>query len=84
MPVAWKRRWGAGRVFYCSLGHSAEDFEVPEARELVLRGMLWAAGLPVSGLSRSGVRSFGGEEAATQVDVMPSDDRAERERRQGG
>lgn len=44
VPVAWKRRWGAGRVFYCSLGHSATDFEVPEARELVLRGMLWASG----------------------------------------
>jgi type 1 glutamine amidotransferase len=43
VPVAWKRRWGAGRVFYCSLGHSAKDFEVPEARELVLRGMLWAS-----------------------------------------
>jgi type 1 glutamine amidotransferase len=44
VPVAWKRRWGAGRVFYCSLGHNAKDFEVPGARELVLRGMLWAAG----------------------------------------
>ncbi len=44
VPVAWKRRWGAGRVFYCSLGHNVEDFEVPEARELVLRGMLWAGG----------------------------------------
>jgi type 1 glutamine amidotransferase len=44
MPVVWKRRWGAGRVFYCSLGHVARDFAVPEAREIVRRGMLWAAG----------------------------------------
>ena len=43
MPVAWKRRWGAGRVFYCSLGHHAADFDVPEARTIVERGMLWAA-----------------------------------------
>jgi len=43
MPVVWKRRWGAGRVSYCSLGHVAKDFDVPEARELVRRGMLWAA-----------------------------------------
>src|SRR5919197_1275715 len=43
MPVVWKRRWGQGRVFYCSLGHQAVDFEVPEAREIVRRGMHWAA-----------------------------------------
>jgi type 1 glutamine amidotransferase len=42
MPVVWKRRWGAGRVFYCSLGHVRKDFDVPEAREIVRRGMLWA------------------------------------------
>jgi type 1 glutamine amidotransferase len=43
MPVVWKRRWGAGKVSYCSLGHIASDFDVPEARELVRRGMLWAS-----------------------------------------
>ena len=43
MPVVWKRRWGAGRVFYTSLGHVASDFAVPEAAEIVRRGMLWAA-----------------------------------------
>ena len=44
MPVAWKRRYGQGRVFYCSLGHQRVDFDVPEARELVRRGLLWAGG----------------------------------------
>jgi uncharacterized protein len=43
MPVVWKRQYGAGRVSYCSLGHVASDFEVPEARELIRRGMLWAS-----------------------------------------
>ncbi len=43
MPVAWKRRWGQGKVFYCALGHVNADFEVPEARQLVRRGLLWAA-----------------------------------------
>ena len=43
MPVAWKRQWGKGRVFYSSLGHIAKDFEVPEAKEIQRRGMLWAA-----------------------------------------
>ena len=42
MPVVWKRRWGAGKVSYSSLGHVAKDFDVPEARTIVQRGMLWA------------------------------------------
>jgi type 1 glutamine amidotransferase len=42
MPVVWKRMWGAGKVFYSSLGHVARDFDVPEAKEIVRRGMLWA------------------------------------------
>lgn len=43
MPVVWKRRYGVGRVFYSSLGHVRADFDVPEARLLVERGMLWAS-----------------------------------------
>ena len=43
VPVVWKKRWGAGKVFYCSLGHGAADFDVPEARKIVERGMLWAS-----------------------------------------
>jgi type 1 glutamine amidotransferase len=43
MPVVWRRRWGEGRVFYCSLGHTVADFAVPQLRELVRRGMLWAS-----------------------------------------
>jgi uncharacterized protein len=42
MPVVWKRRWGAGRVFYNALGHVAKDFDVPEAREIMRRGLIWA------------------------------------------
>ena len=42
MPVAWKRMYGQGRVFYSSLGHVAKDFEVPEALTIITRGMLWA------------------------------------------
>lgn len=43
MPVVWKKMYGGGRVFYTSLGHVAADFDVPEAREIVQRGLLWAA-----------------------------------------
>jgi uncharacterized protein len=43
VPVAWKKRWGAGKVFYCSPGHGAGDFDVPELRKIVERGLLWAS-----------------------------------------
>ena len=43
MPVVWKRMWGAGKVFYSSLGHVASDFAVEEATEIQRRGMVWAA-----------------------------------------
>ncbi len=42
MPVVWTRQYGKGKVFYCSLGHVIGDFDVPEAREIVRRGLLWA------------------------------------------
>lgn len=43
MPVVWKKKWGEGRVFYSSLGHVAADFDVPGVKEILIRGMLWAA-----------------------------------------
>jgi type 1 glutamine amidotransferase len=43
MPVAWTKRWGVGRVYYNSLGHHADIFDIPEALELMRRGLLWAA-----------------------------------------
>ncbi len=43
MPIAYTKRWGKGRIFYTSLGHHADVFDVPEATELMKRGLLWAA-----------------------------------------
>ena len=43
MPVVWKRRYGKGRVFYSSLGHVTREFDVPEMRTILKRGLLWAA-----------------------------------------
>lgn len=43
MPVVYTKRWGNGKVFYNALGHQANIFEIPEARELMRRGFLWAA-----------------------------------------
>ena len=44
MPVVWKTMYGEGRVFYSSLVHVVSDYEVPEALEIMKRGILWAAG----------------------------------------
>jgi len=43
VPVVWKKTYGSGRVFYSSLGHVASDFDVPEAFEIMKRGIFWAA-----------------------------------------
>ena len=43
MPVVWKKIYGTGRVFYSSLGHTADEFKVPQMRSIIERGMLWAA-----------------------------------------
>lgn len=43
MPAVWKRTFGEGRVFYTSLGHQIKDFDIPQVREIITRGMLWAS-----------------------------------------
>ena len=43
MPVVWKKTYGKGRVFYSSLAHVAKDFDVPEALEIMKRGIRWAS-----------------------------------------
>jgi uncharacterized protein len=65
VPVVWKKRWGEGKVFYCLLGHVKADFDVPEVRRIVERGMLWA--------SRWGKLPFGGRcsEAQRRRDELP-------------
>jgi len=43
MPVAWTKKWGQGNVYYCSLGHQANIVEMPQTKEMMRRGFLWAA-----------------------------------------
>ena len=43
MPVAWKRRFGEGRIFYTALGHVVDEFQVPQMRTMFERGALWAS-----------------------------------------
>jgi type 1 glutamine amidotransferase len=43
VPAVWTRQWGSGRVFVSTIGHAPEDLDVPEARTLTERGLLWAS-----------------------------------------
>ncbi|MCS7034786.1 MAG: ThuA domain-containing protein, partial [Phycisphaerae bacterium] len=43
MPVVWTKRYGAGRVFYNSLGHQASIVASEPCLTLMRRGMRWAA-----------------------------------------
>jgi type 1 glutamine amidotransferase len=43
VPQIWTKKWGHGRVFYNALGHHNDVFDVPQAWELMKRGILWAA-----------------------------------------
>ncbi|MBM7582515.1 type 1 glutamine amidotransferase [Caldicoprobacter guelmensis] len=43
VPVIWTKRWGKGRVFYCSLGHHVDVLQMEPVRTIMRRGFLWAA-----------------------------------------
>ncbi|TQS69923.1 hypothetical protein ERN12_16700 [Rhodobacteraceae bacterium] len=43
MPVVWTHHYGKGRVFYSALGHVAQEFDTPQMREILRRGLVWAA-----------------------------------------
>jgi type 1 glutamine amidotransferase len=43
MPVVWTRNWGLGRVYYNALGHHADVIAAGPAREMLRRGVIWAA-----------------------------------------
>jgi type 1 glutamine amidotransferase len=43
MPVVFTTMHGLGRVFYSSLGHTADELARPQVREILRRGLLWAA-----------------------------------------
>jgi type 1 glutamine amidotransferase len=44
MPVVFVKRWGKGRVSYCSLGHTAAEVEAGPPATLIKRCLLWSAG----------------------------------------
>jgi type 1 glutamine amidotransferase len=43
-PMAWVKPYGAGRVFYTTLGHGPGTFQQPAMQVLVGQGARWAGG----------------------------------------
>ncbi len=67
MPVAFKTQHRAGRIFHTSLGHTADELDLPNLRPVLHRGRLWAGGAgrrrtarrPVAGHLLCGTRRAG-------------------------
>ncbi len=43
MPVCWKKQYGKGKVFYLSIGHAPENFDIPEVWTILTNGLTWAS-----------------------------------------
>ncbi|PQP81707.1 hypothetical protein C0Q44_18620 [Paenibacillus sp. PCH8] len=54
MPVVWTKRWGAGRVFYNSLGHHADIVDMKPVTEMMRSGFKWTAAGKQLAKSRAG------------------------------
>jgi len=42
-PAIWTRQWGDGRIFVSAPGHRLEIVEEPHVKQIIERGLLWAA-----------------------------------------
>jgi len=43
MPSAWIKKWGKGRVFACTWGHTYRDFDDFNSRNVVVNAIEWCA-----------------------------------------
>ena len=43
-PMAWTHRFGDGRVFFTTLGHGPNTFEVPAVQRMMTNAVVWASG----------------------------------------
>lgn len=41
IPIAWTRRYGAGRIFYSSIGHTRNSWRDAEVRKMYLEAIKW-------------------------------------------
>jgi len=50
MPIAWSKKYGQGRVFASSLGHTRESFFDPDIAEMYTQAIKWALRLSDGGI----------------------------------
>jgi type 1 glutamine amidotransferase len=43
MPVVWTKTFGKGKIFCIALGHNPDEFDQPEAQEILVNGFKWAS-----------------------------------------
>ena len=43
-PMAWTHKYGQGKVFFTTLGHGPNTFEVPEVQRMLANAAGWVAG----------------------------------------
>ena len=43
-PMAWVKQFGQGRVFYTTLGHTADTFKQPAMGQMMVQAVRWVAG----------------------------------------
>lgn len=43
VPVVFTKRWGKGKIFYSTLGHTIDAYEVYEVLKLMENGFVWAS-----------------------------------------
>lgn len=54
-PLAWRRSYGQGRVFYNAFGHFPDSFRLAPVRSVLWKALLWLTGeLPADATPRSG------------------------------
>ena len=42
-PVVWTRELGKGKIAYCSLGHRASVFKIPQVQQIIEQSVKWLA-----------------------------------------
>jgi uncharacterized protein len=67
-PLAWAKRYGKGRVFYCALGHSRQTWDIPDIQRIYFEALKWTLGLEQADIASHPPREVG----ATAADLPPA------------
>ena len=67
-PLAWAKRYGKGRVFYCALGHARTTWDIPDIQRIYFEGLRWALGLEHASIAAHPMRKV----STAAVDLPPA------------